>query len=211
MTIGEVSTASGVLLGISALVFSPAIANAPGPNDPIYEGSGLTDLAVNIVGGQLVGELLGVAGNWLFSKVSLAMRFRGGAILNTAEAKVVSTEGIIPNFVAESFSNLKYIKSRLSGDIIVYRAELQAGMAPGKFFGSVKPTSMADAEIMYNINKYGSPRFVLSTYRIKAGAQIFRGNVAGGSGSQIYLKDLSFAEKIGEELLPFTNFIGGAR
>jgi RHS repeat-associated protein len=210
-TLGEVSATTGFLLGLSSLVFSPSVANAPAPGDPIYSDSSLVDLAFNVVGGQLIGEALGATVGWLSSKVSLAIIFKGGSILRSAEAKVLSTEGEIPSYAAESFANLKYIRDFLREDIIVYRAELQSGMKAGKFFGTVKPTSMADAEIMYNINKYGSPRFVVSTYRIKAQTKVFRGNVLGGSGGQIYLENPSVAEKIGEELLPFTNFVGGGR
>lgn len=51
---------STLIIGtLAALVFSPDIANAPGPSDPKFSSHGDVDMVINIVGGHLIGKAIG--------------------------------------------------------------------------------------------------------------------------------------------------------
>ncbi|MGH8673772.1 MAG: hypothetical protein ACREVG_05635 [Burkholderiales bacterium] len=59
----------------------------------------------------------------------------------------------------------------------------------GRWFGLQRPGSAAEAERLYNVVDYGNDVLELSTYRIPAGTQVFQGPVAGGTGTQLYIRD----------------------
>jgi hypothetical protein len=61
---------------------------------------------------------------------------------------------------------------------------------------------LPDAEIKANINKYGTPRVVLAEYELPRGTVIYKGNVAGGVGEQVYVDDINAGKLVGEEPLP---------
>jgi hypothetical protein len=64
----------------------------------------------------------------------------------------------------------------------------------GSYYTTVKPATSAQAETMLNINKYGNAGTNVLPVTIKQGTQFAYGNVAGGTGTQIFLQGQ--AEKI---------------
>jgi hypothetical protein len=88
--------------------------------------------------------------------------------------------------------------------MIVYRAEGGSSGNFGRFFGTKKPVSAVDAEIMSNIMKHGNEVTTLVTYRIPKGTVIYEGRVAGGSGQQIFISNprASGVSLISSESLP---------
>lgn len=92
----------------------------------------------------------------------------------------------LPANIARSFSNGSYVARVLERDITVYRAE---GNALGRWFGTVKPSSAAEAERLYNAVDYGNDLTRVASYRIPKGTLVYEGQVAGGSGTQLYLAD----------------------
>ena len=88
--------------------------------------------------------------------------------------------------VASSFADGQYQPWVATEDTILYRAESE-GQGVGSFFGTEAPADSLDAEVMYNINKWGNNATTLSTYQIPAGTTGFIGPVAGGSGVQIFI------------------------
>ncbi len=88
--------------------------------------------------------------------------------------------------VARTFAGRAYAARTLADDLVVYRAE---GSTFGRWFGTTKPSSAAEAERLYNIVNYGNDLLEVSSYRIPAGTVIFEGPVKGGTGFQVYVED----------------------
>jgi RHS repeat-associated protein len=97
-----------------------------------------------------------------------------------------SADNALPSSVASSFANGQYQPWVATEDTILYRAEAE-GQGVGSFFGTQAPADSLDAEIMYNITKWGNNATTLSTYQIPAGTTGFIGPVEGGSGVQIFI------------------------
>lgn len=95
-----------------------------------------------------------------------------------------------------SFKNGKYDLAEATEDITVYRVSGgNSKKGTGSFFTPVKPESSAQAEEMLNINAYGNTGTEVTPVTIKKGTQFAIGEVAGGTGAQIFIpKDLQKAE-----------------
>jgi RHS repeat-associated protein len=197
---------TSLMIAISiALIISPDIANAPGPHDQTYSSAGGVDLCINIVGGQIIGRyIVGPALNSAFKAVGYTGRHIGGLFV----PRVAGVGGGAPSAqlsasVSAAFNRSVYIQSKLTAPLRLWRAQIVAGNAGrGNWFATSKPTSMLDAEIKLNINKYGSPRLILAEYEMPANTVVYKGQVAGGIGEQLYVDDINAAVLVNEEPLP---------
>lgn len=86
---------------------------------------------------------------------------------------------------AISFANGESSPWVAGPNTVLYRAE--DGQGIGSYFGLTAPSDSIDAEIMYNLKKWGNNATQLSTYQIPEGTTGFIGPVEGGSGMQIYI------------------------
>jgi hypothetical protein len=111
----------------------------------------------------------------------------------------------LPDEIASTFKNSQYQAKVLTKPLTVYRAE---GSTFGRWFGTVKPDSAANAERLYNIVKYENDALQVSTYEILPGATIYEGPVAGGTGWQIFIENplSGFIKLIETEFLPQWGF-----
>jgi RHS repeat-associated protein len=98
---------------------------------------------------------------------------------------VAAGDGLAPSIRA-SFTGGQYTPWVADVDTVVYRAG-NFGQGSGRFFGLANPVDSLDAEIMYNINKWGNNATQLSEHLIPAGTRGFIGGVEGGTGIQIFL------------------------
>ena len=92
----------------------------------------------------------------------------------------------LPATVARSFTNSQYTMRVLTEETIVFRVE---GSRFGRWFGTVRPSSAAEAERLYNVVDYGNDLTRVASYRIPKGAIVYEGRVAGGAGIQMYVPD----------------------
>jgi hypothetical protein len=110
----------------------------------------------------------------------------------------------LPEEIAETFENGKYTVRVLKEKLTVYRAE---GYTFGRWYGTIKPDSAANAERLYNVTTYGNDLLQVSTYEILPGTTIYEGPVAGGQGWQIFVDDpLSSVRLTKTEFLPQFGF-----
>jgi hypothetical protein len=92
----------------------------------------------------------------------------------------------LPATVARTFERGKYRARVLKEDTIAYRGE---GGQFGRYYGTTKPSSAAEAERLYNVTDYGNDLAEVSTYMIPKGTLVYEGHVAGGAGMQMYIPD----------------------
>ncbi|MBI5385968.1 MAG: tandem-95 repeat protein [Verrucomicrobia bacterium] len=198
----SLNASTGIILGLSAWMFSPHTANAPGPNDPTYPDTGDVDMVINIFGGHLIGKVVGVG----VAAVKVGYSKLVGYVINRKGpvATVRPTASTEIGGYSTSFENGLYTQRAAPTDMIVYRAEGGTSGNFGRFFGTEKPVSAVDAEIMSNIMKHGNEVTTLVTYRIPKGTIIYEGRVAGGSGQQIFIPNprASGVSLISSEPLP---------
>ena len=88
--------------------------------------------------------------------------------------------------VARTFESSKYTVRVLQQDTVVFRAE---GGRLGRWFGTTRPGSAAEAERMYNVIDYGNDLAEISQYTIPKGTLVYEGQVAGGTATQMYVPD----------------------
>jgi len=176
-----------VMLAVSiAIIASPDIANAPGPNDATESSCGAADMCINIVGGHLIGKAIGFGVGLAkvgFSKaVSYSINAKGPLL--TVDPAIPSE---LPPSVVASFRSRLYFRMTTTEDMIAYRAEGGTSGTFGRFYGTVKPVNALDAEELGNVIKWDNECTTLSTYRIPKGSVIYKGGVEGGAGEQIYI------------------------
>jgi len=205
---GHYETLIGLMCAVTiALICSPDIANAPGPNDRTESSWGAADMCINIIGGHLIGKAIGFGFGLLkvgFNKV-VNLRIGGRGPIVTVAPTVTSE--LSPSVVA-SFRSKIYIKTATTEDMIVYRAEGGTSGKFGRFFGTTKPVNAVDAEELGNVVKWNNECTTLSTYKIPKGTIIYKGGVEGGAGEQVFIPNPIGAgvSLISSESLPL-NFI----
>jgi RHS repeat-associated protein len=210
-TLPALVTTTGIMLGLSAWMFSPMVANAPAnvedASNPMYS-SHEADMVVNIFGGFIFGKVVGVGATALKFGYSKLVTYVSDTEVRIVQIRTTAPLDDLPPGVRASFRGGTFLRDVAKEDIIVYRAEGGTSKTFGRFFGLTKPVSALDAEEMSNIIKYDNELTTLSTYRIKAGTTIFKGGVEGGAGDQIFIPDPVKAgvELIGSEPLPL-NFV----
>ena len=130
----------------------------------------------------------------------------------SAESAEVATEGAgeLSGTIRASFANGRYTSYVTKADTLVYRGE-NIGQGVGRFFGTVRPMNSLDAEMMYNTLKWGNYGQVVSTYMVPAGTRVFVGEVAGGTGTQMFINsaDVSGVQLLSQETL-FESFLQAA-
>jgi hypothetical protein len=151
----------------------------------------------------------GWAGAWNIISGSAQAAAAGCAIADGvggfAGAGEGAAEAQVPNWVANTFEDGQYTVRVLEEDTAGYRAESYAFPdSTGSFYGTDMPTSVQDADGMYNISSTNPANGMnyANTYNIPAGTTVVEGPVAGGSGTQMWLPSTTGVGQTGTQLLP---------
>lgn len=133
------------------------------------------------------------------AKVSSGDPFRPASNFVAAETALPKLTGSF----ADSFAGGTYTTQTFKAGTTFYRAE-GADQGIGSFFGLTKPSTAADAEKMYNLEKWNNSADVVSTYRLTQDTTMYVGDVAGGTGQQALLPRGSgnVFQQAGQESLP---------
>jgi hypothetical protein len=106
----------------------------------------------------------------------------------SAVATVASDAAPLAQKIASTFEGGDYVAMTLQEDLTVYRGYGGPDAGPiGRWFGTVKPTTAAEAETMYNVRMYGNQLTDVSTVQIPKGTTVYYWRVAGGTGFQLFL------------------------
>ena len=110
----------------------------------------------------------------------------------------------IPDWVSISFEDTEFSTVVLQADTTVFRAETYAfpGVT-GSFFGTEMPTSVVEADELYNIttaNPANQMNYV-NSYTIPGGTTVVYGPVAGGTGMQMWVPSTSGITQVGTQVL----------
>ena len=125
----------------------------------------------------------------------------GRNLWNLVEPIRPANYGIAPSKLKEFFN--PGIDTYQPGTIF-YQAQRFGQRGVGEFFSTGRPVDALDAEIMFDISRFGNNAQQLATYRLVSPGEFLNGGVAGGTGAQIWIpKDISgqFLERIGIEPL----------
>ena len=201
-------TSISIAFILSAWILSPGVANAPGPSDPVFADYSDLDLAINIVGGHIIGKVIGFGVSAVvrgYSKVVTYVASKRGPVVSVRASGVPNPEAPTGSH-AGSFDSDLFIAEKLDSDLLVYRAEGGTSGNFGSFYGLEKPQTTIDAEELANIFKWGNTAQKVVTYRVPKGTTVYMGRVKGGAGRQIFLKNAAKkgVTKVSEEALSFS-------
>jgi len=173
-----------------AFITSPTPLNAPGPNDPTYNDTSGMDLMFNLVGGQIIGRVIIVPFFRLVGYTVQRLRNFVTPRITAPPVPGAPASGTLGTGVASTFEGGIYTRTVTKVKMIVYRAEGGGAGNFGKWYGTEKPVSAVDADIMSNLSTYGKNTMEkVVTYEVPAGTTIYQGRVAGGAGQQIYIEN----------------------
>ena len=200
----SVNERSLYVLGYSQMFMIQDFLSLTDVNDAVVIGTTFTrgENAIDIQGNKQskIDQSISFAGA-LLPVISGALLKKVGDII-TISSKLDNAASRINNLLKSnkslrnSFENGKYALVEATEDLTVYRVSGgNSKKGTGEFFSTVKPQSSSQAEDLLNINKWGNTGIEVTPVTIKKGTQFATGNVAGGSGTQIFIPaDLQKAE-----------------
>ncbi len=144
------------------------------------------EVTANLASLTPVGEA-GAAANTSKAIIKILKQDFGAIGLNFEGAASKSFLLTNPSFT-ESFSNSNYLICEALEDIKAFRVFGGKAGEKGSFLGLTKPASSAEAESLYNLEKYGNDASFVTPVLIKKGTQFAIGGVEGGKGIQIFIQ-----------------------